>query len=136
VDTEDRAALMDSLILCKFLRGVFTDLYEESAGLLRAVTGWDVTAAELHTSARRIVTAKKLYNIREGWTAQEDTLPPRFLTEGLPVGDGKQATLPRERLQAMIQAYYRARGWCTQGLVPPEMIRALDLQDLVGFNQE
>src|SRR3989442_269679 len=35
VETEDRAALMDSLILCKFLRGVFTDLYSESADLLR-----------------------------------------------------------------------------------------------------
>ncbi len=30
IDTEDRAALMDSLILCKFLRGVFTDFYAES----------------------------------------------------------------------------------------------------------
>src|SRR5207244_6036293 len=30
VETEDRAALMDSLILCKFLRGVFTDLFAES----------------------------------------------------------------------------------------------------------
>ena len=42
--TEDRAAIMDSLILCKFLRGVFTDIYDEAAGMLRAVTGWDVTA--------------------------------------------------------------------------------------------
>src|SRR5437588_1180190 len=61
VDTEDRAALIDSLILCKFLRGVFADLYVESADLLSRVTGWDVTAEELRTTARRIVTAKKLY---------------------------------------------------------------------------
>src|SRR5499426_3350917 len=40
VETEDRAALTDSLILCKFLRGVFEDLYAENAELLRAVTGW------------------------------------------------------------------------------------------------
>jgi len=46
IDTEDRAALMDSLILCKFLRGVFTDFQVETAGMLHAVTGWDVTAAE------------------------------------------------------------------------------------------
>src|SRR5262249_9116174 len=39
IDTEDRAALIDSLILCKFLRGVFTDLFAEAAELLRAVTG-------------------------------------------------------------------------------------------------
>src|SRR2546430_15616239 len=42
----------------------------------------DVTGEELRTTAKRIVTAKKLYNIREGWTAAEDTLPRRFLSEG------------------------------------------------------
>src|SRR5262249_44844949 len=39
-ETEDRAALLDSLILCKFLRGIFTDLFAESADLLAPVTGW------------------------------------------------------------------------------------------------
>src|SRR6478735_2761983 len=47
IGTEDRAAIMDSLILCKFLRGVFTDPFTEWAALLSAVTGWDVDGAEL-----------------------------------------------------------------------------------------
>ena len=34
IETEDRAAAMDSLILCKFLRGVFSDPWEEWAALL------------------------------------------------------------------------------------------------------
>jgi aldehyde:ferredoxin oxidoreductase len=121
VETEDRAALIDSLILCKFLRGVFTDLYAESADLLRRVTGWDVTADELRATAQRIVTAKKLYNQREGWTAAEDTLPKRFLSEGLPTGSDCEATLPRERLRAMVAAYYTARGWDADGRVPAAM---------------
>jgi aldehyde:ferredoxin oxidoreductase len=129
VETEDRAALLDSLILCKFLRGVFTDLYAESAELLAKVTGWDVTADELRTTARRIVTAKKLYNIREGWTAAEDTLPKRFLSEGLSSGAGAAAALPRERLQAMIQAYYAARGWDSRGRISPESIQTLHLAE-------
>jgi aldehyde:ferredoxin oxidoreductase len=127
VETEDRAALIDSLILCKFLRGVFTDLYAEAADLLRHVTGWDVTAEELHAVARRIVTAKKLFNIREGWTAAEDSLPQRFLSEGLPDGVSAGARLPRERLQDMIQAYYAARGWDEDGRVPPALLESLDL---------
>jgi aldehyde:ferredoxin oxidoreductase len=126
VETEDRAALMDSLILCKFLRGVFTELYAESADLLARVTGWDMTADELRTVSRRIVTAKKLYNIREGWTPAEDTLPRRFLSEGLPNG-AAEARLPRERLQAMIQAYYAARGWNAQGYVPQQLTSELDV---------
>ena len=131
VDTEDRAALIDSLILCKFLRGVFSDLYAESAILLRQVTGWDVTADELRTVARRIVTAKKLYNLREGWTPAEDTLPKRFLSEGLPAGVHATAVLPRERLEAMVQAYYAARGWTVEGRVPAEVVEGLELEVLV-----
>jgi aldehyde:ferredoxin oxidoreductase len=130
VETEDRAALMDSLIFCKFLRGVFTDFFAESAALLRQVTGWDVTDAELRTTAQRIITLKKVYNLREGWTPAEDTLPRRFLTEGLPTGTTREALLPRERLQAMIQAYYRARGWTDEGLVPDELARKMALTDL------
>src|SRR5207245_1389542 len=125
VETEDRAALMDSLILCKFLRGVFTDFHAEAAALLRCVTGWEVTADELRTAARRIIVAKKLYNIREGWTAAEDTLPKRFLSEGLPAGGGATALLPRERLQAMIAAYYEARGWARDGGVPAGQVAEL-----------
>ena len=51
IDTEDRAALMDSLIICKFLRGVFDDFHAETAAMLRSVTGWDVTADELRETA-------------------------------------------------------------------------------------
>jgi aldehyde:ferredoxin oxidoreductase len=130
VETEDRAALIDSLILCKFLRGVFADLYTESAELLQAVTGWDVTGTELRRTAERIVMAKKLFNVREGWTAAEDTLPLRMLSEGLPAGLGPGACLPAERLRAMINAYYRERGWTPDGQVPHEAIDALDLADL------
>jgi aldehyde:ferredoxin oxidoreductase len=129
IDTEDRAALMDSLILCKFLRGVFTDFYAEGAELLRQVTGWDVTADELCQTAKRIVTAKKLYNQREGWTHAEDTLPTRFLSEGLPTTDAP-ARLPRERLEAMISSYYRERGWDAEGRVPAEILSDCGLRDL------
>ena len=44
MESEDRAAIMDSMILCKFLRGVFVEPFDEWARLLSAVTGWDVTA--------------------------------------------------------------------------------------------
>jgi len=119
IGTEDRAALIDSLILCKFLRGVFDDLYAESAELLRAVTGWDVDGDELRATARRVVNARKCLNEREGWTRAEDTLPARFLTEG--------PGLSRSRLDAMIDSYYRGRGWDDDGTVPGDVRRSLGL---------
>ena len=108
IDTEDKAALMDSLIICKFLRGVFDDFYAEAAMMLRAVTGWDATAEELRETAQRIVAAKRLFNLRAGWTPAEDTLPERFLNTPLP--DDPAASLSRNRLNELVAEYHRQRG--------------------------
>jgi len=110
VETEDRAAAMDSLILCKFLRGVFADPWAEWAHLLSLVTGWDVDAAELHETDRRIVLSKRAYNIREGWRPEDDWLPARLLEETLEMGSGRTAALTPERLRAMVDGYWAARG--------------------------
>ena len=109
IDTEDRAALMDSLILCKFLRGVFTDFYVEAADMLRKVAGWDVDAGELRETARRVVATKRQVNLLAGWTPEEDTLPDRFLNTPLP--NDPAASLTRERLQELVAEYHRQRGW-------------------------
>jgi aldehyde:ferredoxin oxidoreductase len=115
VETEDRAAVMDSLILCKFLRGVFTDPFTEWAALLSGVTGWDVTGRELRDTARRIVMAKRVYNIREGWQPADDWLPDRLLNEPLSLPSGRVAALTADRLRAMIGSYYAMRGLDPQG---------------------
>ena len=109
IDTEDRSALMDSLILCKFLRGVFQEFYGEAAGMLRMVTGWDVTATELRQTACRIVAVKREFNLLAGWTPEEDTLPERFLDAALP-GD-PAAALTSDNLRALVAEYHRQRGW-------------------------
>jgi len=127
VETEDRAAVMDSLILCKFLRGVFTDPFTEWASLLSAVTGWDVDGAELRRTARRIVLAKRVFNIREGWRPADDWLPERLLAEPLRLASGRMAGLTPERLRAMIDAYYTARGLDDQGQPGPAQLADLRL---------
>lgn len=113
IETEDRAAVMDSAILCKFLRGVFEDFFSEVAAMLHLVTDWDLTATELRQTARRIVEAKKRFNIAAGWTPTEDTLPARLLAEKLP--EDSRAQLSGERLQELVTAYNTARGWSAEG---------------------
>ena len=74
IDTEDRAAVMDSMILCKFLRGVFDDPF---AGVGRAARdaspAGTSTPTSCTTTARRIVLAKRAFNQREGWHAPRTT---------------------------------------------------------------
>lgn len=115
--SEDFAAVLDSLIVCKFLRKCFTDFYVEAAEIVGHVTGWDYSGAELRSAGERIHTLKKLFNIRERWQTGDDWLPERLLNE-TPAGAGEGAGLSRTELQEMLRGYYQAREWDEHGFVP------------------
>jgi aldehyde:ferredoxin oxidoreductase len=125
--SEDFSAVMDSLIVCKFLRKCFTDFYAESAALLGKVTGWDFSAAELGRCGERITTLKKLFNVREGWRREDDWLPPRLLSETLPTGVAQGIGLTPDELNGMIASYYQAREWDGDGNVPDKKLKDLGL---------
>ena len=129
---EDFAAVLDSLIICKFLRKCFTDFYAEAANLLEKVTGWPISAAELRRVGERVCTLKKLFNIREGWKPEDDWLPQRLLSEPLSTGVARGATLTPSELREMIQGYYRAREWHENGFIPEKKLTALGIPALTS----
>ena len=114
VKLENDAALMDSLILCKFVRRALDDLYADGAAMLSAVTGWPLTPEHLEDSARAMHDLKKLFNQRQGWEAGEDTLPARFFTANgagasaageacAPAGQGAVPAVPGGEVAASAQ---------------------------------
>ena len=115
IETEDKAAVIDSLILCKFLRGVFDDLHAAAADMLNLVTGWDINRDEIIESAKRIIDLKKQFNILAGWSPEEDTLPKRMLQTAL--ADDPDASLSEETLRMLVKAYNRGRGWTDDGFL-------------------
>jgi aldehyde:ferredoxin oxidoreductase len=90
------------------------------------VTGWDIDGDELRQAARRIVMAKRAFNIREGWRPEDDWLPERLLSEPVELASGRVATLTPERLRGMIDGYYAARGLDSDGR--PRASSLTDLQ--------
>jgi aldehyde:ferredoxin oxidoreductase len=129
-DAENYAAIFDSLVLCKFIRGCFKDFYAEAAQLYTLATGIEMTAAELKAAGERVWNLKKAFNIREGWTKADDWLPPRFLHEPIPDGVAKGVFIREEELRMMVDAYYESRGWTPEGLIPPQKLRELGMEDL------
>ena len=131
MEQEDFAAVLDSLGLCKFLRRCFTDFYAEAAALYTLATGLEMDAQGLKRVGERVSNLKKAYNIRQGWSRHDDWLPPRVFREPLPTGVARGAVLTESELNMMIDAYYRARGWTAEGLIPKEKLRELSLEDLI-----
>jgi len=104
IDYEDRAALFDSLILCRFFRDFI--LWDELAMIIEATTGMALSKAELEALANRITQQTREYNIREGVPAAEDKLPERFLKEATKEG----ATLTADELATMLKEYNEIRS--------------------------
>jgi aldehyde:ferredoxin oxidoreductase len=125
--SEDHAAVLDSLIICKFLRKCFRDFYSEAAELLNKVTGWDFSASELRLAGERIQIFKRLFNQREGWRPEDDWLPPRLLGEALPTGVAKGIALTAVELKEMIRGYYQARELDENGFVTEGKVRKLEV---------
>ena len=103
VDYEDRAALFDSLILCRFFRDFI--LWDELGQIIRATTGMVLSRPELETLANEITQSTRAYNHREGLGPETDTLPRRFLREATKEG----ACLSEEDLQTMLTEYNEIR---------------------------
>jgi aldehyde:ferredoxin oxidoreductase len=84
----------------------------------------------LRRVGERVCTLKKLFNIREGWKPDDDWLPQRLLSEPLPSGVARGASLTPAELREMIQSYYRAREWDENGFIPEKKLTELEIRNL------
>ena len=111
-------AVGDSLVMCRFTSergfGLFID--EPYARMVRAVTGWDVSVAELESIGERIVNLERLFNVREGVRRAADVLPWKVMHEPIPDGPSAGMHCPPDELAAMLDAYYALRGWDPDGV--------------------
>ncbi|MDH3591206.1 MAG: aldehyde:ferredoxin oxidoreductase [Planctomycetota bacterium] len=114
VEIENRTASMDSLILCKFVRGVFSDYAQEAGELLRLVTGARI---DLMDVGARVCSLRKLFNIEAGWRPEDDSLPERLL----------EGALSPAKLADMIERYNEERCWTKHGTIPRSLADRLRL---------
>jgi aldehyde:ferredoxin oxidoreductase len=127
-------AVDDSLVMCRFTseRGFGLFLNDAYAGLLSAVTGWDVDVAELERIGERIVNLERLFNVREGVRRKDDVLPWRVMHEPIREGPSAGMHCPPEELQGMLDAYYALRGWDPDGVPTRERLTDLGLDAVPG----
>jgi len=135
-DTEEYAAVYDTLPLCKFIRRCFTGKADRAgswpaiAQLINATTGWQFTEADIDLIGERAHTIKKAFNIREGWTRADDHLPYRWHHEAMQEGSSKDSLVTEEELEYLKDLYYRAKGWTPEGLIPKQKLIELGMDDV------
>lgn len=120
---QDLTAAIDSMGACLF--SFFALSPEHYAAMLQAVTGIERDGDGLLRAGERIWNLERLFNIREGFTRADDTLPQRFLREPLSEGHSKGRTVD---LGPMLDEYYGLRGWGVDGIPSRGKLTELGLQ--------
>jgi len=125
VDLENVMSALDILGACKFMG--FCVASEEWVQLVEHCLGRKFGYEDMAKVGERAITLARAFNVREGITRADDTLPPRLLEEPLPEGPAKGKV--NENLPAMLDKYYELRGWDkATGKPTPEKLRELGLE--------
>lgn len=107
----------DALDLCIFASAPTRLLsLEKIAKLIQCVTGWHTSSYEFIRWGERRNHLMRVYNLREGITGEEDTLPERFFAEPIQKGRLKDVVIHKEKFQQSIASYYEMMGWDEKGV--------------------
>lgn len=132
--TQYWVSMMDALCLCQFDWGATWQLYGPSVAVdvVNAVMDWGVDLQELSQVGARRVNMLKAFNMREGFTREQDKLPPRIF-QPLKGGESDGMSFDEEELERAKDMYYAMAGWDVQtGNPTPERLAELGIGWIVG----
>ena len=118
--SQDETAAIDSSGLCLFTTAAWG--MPEFAEQLDAACEGTWTPERLVDTGERIWNLERLFNLRAGLTAADDTLPKRMLETPAPSGVAKGKVT---ELGKMLPEYYQLRGWTRQGVPSKKTLKRL-----------
>jgi len=134
---EDLMTIYDMAGVCKFTRGI---MYEAGIReLVNAVTGFEMTNSELLTAGERTYNLSKAFNVREGFSREDDSLPKRVIEEEIPDGPSQGESISRDEFERELDRYYTVRGWDREGVPLKNTLKELDMPETskeVGASRE
>ena len=128
--TETEMAAADTLIYCLFAIYAPVTL-EHYVKLLTSATGMEIDERKFLLVGERILNLTRAFNVREGITRKDDSLPKRLMEKGHTSGPSKDKFLTKDALNKMLDEYYELREWDKKKGVPTrQKLEELELKDV------
>ncbi len=100
---------------------------EQVTQAMEAITGWPMSSYKLMKTVERGMTLARIFNLREGFTNRDDTLPRRF-TSSPADSNLKGVGVDTEKLSSAQKAYYQMMGWDENGVPTPGRLVELNIE--------
>ncbi|MFT5112176.1 MAG: aldehyde:ferredoxin oxidoreductase [Parasphingorhabdus sp.] len=125
-DSQDNTAAIDSIGLCLFTASAWD--MGDLADMLDAACEGDWNEQTLVSAGERIWNLERIFNLKAGLTAADDTLPPRMLNDPVPSGSAEGKV---NELDIMLPEYYKERDWSADGVPTDALKERLGLESFV-----
>ncbi|MBN2239041.1 MAG: hypothetical protein JW712_04655 [Dehalococcoidales bacterium] len=99
--------------------------YVEWSILLFMATGLEMHPADIWMAGERAVTLERLFNNREGLTAEDDCLPEAYYERESIAPTPGEISIDKEKLTELVKEYYRYHGWDDNGNPGKEILTEL-----------
>lgn len=127
-------SIFDTLGICDFAyvpRGIGT--MDELLAIIRAITGWQTTWYELMKLGKRTINMARIFNLREGFTADNDIIPEVFFTDFTEGPMKDKGALKRSDFEEAKKLRYELMGWDKDGKPGRAKLVELDLDWLAEY---
>jgi aldehyde:ferredoxin oxidoreductase len=129
-----RGGIFECLTVCRLPWVELNFELEWYPKFLHYATGLEITWDDLNLIADRVLNLIRAFWIREygkGWSKEMDVPPARWFEQPTTQGALRGAKLDRAKYDAMLQSYYRRRGWDERGIPTRATLKKLGLNDAV-----
>lgn len=124
---QDLNSVRDSLVICDYALGIIG--VPITLDMLNAATGFNMDESKLIKAGERTWNLTRVFNIREGFSGEDDYIPQRFFEEPLLSGVAKGKKISRTEFDKALSEYYDLRGWNEEGFVPKAKLNDLELEE-------
>jgi aldehyde:ferredoxin oxidoreductase len=122
-------SVVNSIIYCLSAeRVVGLKLNKSILDMVNAVMDWNISMEELHEIGERIYTLERLFNVREGFSRKDDTLPKRIKQEP----SERSYITTQDELDEMLDEFYEAFGWDKEGKPKKETLVKLSMEEFIN----
>lgn len=133
---QDMTTVPDCLGTCKIFyilsAGYQVFTFDDFAQMLELSTGVKFSADDVQMASERIYNVERMFSVKmAGHRRNDDKVPSLFFEKPTDGGPSKGEKLSYKNFQAMLDDYYRARGWDNETGIPlPEKLKNIGLEEI------
>jgi len=129
MELQRQYALMNSMSVCLFANFALT--FDDYSEVLKYLFPLEWDPDNIMITGSRIWNLTRVFNSREGFGRDDDTLPNRLFYDPLPDGSSQGEVVDQKKFCNMLNEYYVIQGWDENGVPKETTLERLGIKELL-----